>query len=283
MNNIKITSQDVKKLRELTAASMADCKNALIEAGGDLEQAIVVLQKKELKFSAPRQENELKYGAAVTSISQNYGIGVALLLVCETNFVAAKANFIELAKTIAKIALEHQIKNIDKLMYEKIDNVIIKVKIDELINEVGENIRIIGLSLLEADYVCSYIHKVGEEHKAASLIALNIKKEAISDTDKELAHKIAMQIVSMKPLVAKREQVPLDMVKQEMEIILDNLSKENKPQNITDLVKKDKLDKFYKNVCLVEQPYLFDEKQNVETILANSNLECIQIARFEIG
>lgn len=280
----KVSAADVKKLRDLTAAGMMDCQKALIEAQGDFETAITILRKKGLKVSASRQDNELNHGAAITVLSPDHKIGVALLLGCETDFVAINKDFIALAKQVAQIALNHKIDQIDQLLAANFEgNLSVQEKLTEQMGRVGENIKVLQLALLQADYVHAYVHLSGEEHKVATLVAIQIAGgSSITEAQKEAAHKIALQATSMKPLVAQRTQVAQDILDRELEVIKDKLSKENKPEKMMESITKGMIEKFYKEVVLNEQAFLFDDKQTVANFLNTNGLVCIEMARLSL-
>ena len=279
----KVNASDVKKLRDQTAAGMMDCQKALIEAEGDFEKAIVILRKKGMKISASRQDNELNHGAAISLISHDKKWGIALLLGCETDFVAINKDFITLAKTLAQLALDQKITTVEALLAASFDaSLSVQEKITEQMGRVGENIKVVQLVLVNADYVHPYMHLSGEEYKVATLVGFQLKETALNDLQKEAAHNVALQTASMKPVVALREQVAQDLITRELEIIKDKLTKENKPEKMMESISKGMMEKFYKEIVLSEQAFLFDDKVSVAAFLEKNGLACVAMARLSL-
>lgn len=196
---MSVDAKLVKTLREMTGAGMLECKSALEEAGGDLEQAVEILRKKGVAKAAKKAGRETKEGLIHSYIHAGGRIGVLLELNCETDFVARNQLF------------------------------------------------------------------------------------------KELANEIALQIAAMKPQYVKREDVPREVVEKEGEIAREAAIAEGKPAHIAEKIAEGKLEKFYKEVCLYEQPYIKDDKKTVEDLIKEyiakigENIQVRRFVRFELG
>jgi elongation factor Ts len=186
MGNIK--AADVAKLRQQTGAGMMDCKNALVEANGDFEQAVSILRKKGQKIAAKRADRATNEGVSTVSINNEKTIGVAIVLACETDFVAKNDSFKELANQFANIALNCNDKE-SFLQADFGEGLSVNEKLIEQTGVIGEKIEITEFEKIEGDYVGSYIHGV----KIAVLVGLS---NTVNDAE-ELSKDVAMQVASM--------------------------------------------------------------------------------------
>ena len=183
----EIKAADVAKLRKQTGAGMMDCKKALVEANGDFDEAISVLRKKGQKVAAKRADREASEGVATTKINDEKNSGVAIVLACETDFVAKNDSFKELANDFANIALKYNDK--DSFLSADFGGMTVAEKLIEQTGVIGEKIEISAFERVDAKYVGSYTHGV----KIAVLVGL----DNIVDNIEELSKDIAMQVASM--------------------------------------------------------------------------------------
>ena len=153
-----IKAADVAKLRKQTGAGMMDCKKALVEANGDFDEAISVLRKKGQKVAAKRADREASEGVATTKINSDKTSGVAIVLACETDFVAKNDSFKELASDFANIALNHNDK--ESFLSADFGGMLVAEKLIEQTGVIGEKIEISGFERVDANYVGSYTHGV---------------------------------------------------------------------------------------------------------------------------
>ena len=186
-NTVKISAADVKKLREATGAGMMDCKKALVEAEGNFEKAIEVLRKKGQKVAAKRADRDSSEGVAITNINENNTVGVAIVLACETDFVAKNDTYKALAEEFVNIAINHSSK--EDFLAADFGGMTVAEKLIEQTGVIGEKIDITAFERIEAPYVGAYTH-IG---KIAAIVGLN---SAIEKAD-VLTKDIAMQVASM--------------------------------------------------------------------------------------
>lgn len=186
-----ITAADVKKLREATGAGMMDCKKALVEAEGNFDKAIEVLRKKGQKVAAKRADRESSEGVAITKINDDNTAGVAIVLACETDFVAKNDSFKELASQFVNIAFNHT--NKEDFLAADFGGITVAEKLIEQTGVIGEKIDITAFERVEAPFVGSYTHG----GKIAAIVGLTT---AVDNAD-VLTKDLAMQIASMLSLI----------------------------------------------------------------------------------
>jgi len=298
----EIKAVDVAKLRKQTGAGMMDCKKALVEAAGDFDSAIEILRKKGQKVAANRADRDASEGVAITKISDDKKAGVAIVLACETDFVAKNESFKELAKRFAEIALLHQDK--DSFMLADFDGMTVSDKLIEQTGVIGEKLDISAFERIEAEYVGSYTHGV----KIAVLVGL----DQVVDKSDILSKDIAMQVASMgattlsykdfdNQYVASETEARIAVIEKEnielarlgktlknvpkyisMAQITDEvialaksdiesqLESEGKPQHIWDKIVPGKMERFISDnttldqeQCLLDQDFIKDEKKSV--------------------
>ncbi len=246
----EIKAADVAKLRKQTGAGMMDCKKALVEASGDFEAAIEVLRKKGQKVAANRADREATEGVAITKINADNTTGVAIVLACETDFVAKNDSFKELASQFVDIALNH--KDINSFMAADFDGMSVEEKLVEQTGVIGEKLAISAFERVEANYVGSYTHGV----KIAVLVGLN---NAVDSAD-VLAKDLAMQVASMGATTLSYKDFDIDFVASETEARIAAIEKDN--------IELGRLGKTLKNV-----PQFISMAQLTDEVLANAKSE----------
>ena len=182
-----ITAAEVNKLRQTTGAGMMDCKNALVEAGGNMEEAISILRKKGQKIAEKRADRDSSEGVATAKVNSDNTKGVAISLNCETDFVAKNDSFVEMANKMAEVALNTSSK--DEFLAADFGGMTVAEKLIEQTGVIGEKIEIGGFEILEAPFVGSYVHG----NKIAALTGLS---KAVNNAE-ELAKDVSMQVASM--------------------------------------------------------------------------------------
>ncbi len=275
---VKISAADVKKLRDTTGAGMMDCKKALIEAGGDFDEAIAILRKKGQKLSAKRADRHAKEGVVIAHVNANNNKGVIVKLSCETDFVAKNQDFVDLAQAIADMALNHFPDTKDELLGMDFGGITLQEKITEQIGVIGEKVELADYKKLEAEAVAPYIHM---GNKAAVLVGLNIESaEAIA-----AGKNVAMQVAAMRPVAVNKDQVDSSVVEKEIEIGKEQARQEGKPEAMLEKIAMGKLNKFFKENTLLSQAYVRDSKQSVENYLksVNPDLTVTDFRHVELG
>ncbi len=276
----------ISKLREMTGAGIKDCNNALKEANNDIEQAVKILREKGIASAVKRADRSAKQGTVVARISADKKTGVLVEVNCETDFVAKTDNFKKLANDIA-VHVEKSSSQ-DNILEQKYDATqTVKDLITNAIATIGENIVLKrAVKFTSTGIISSYIH--GEFGTLGVLVNFECSEDiAKSEKFQNLTKEIAMQIAAVSPLYVNRTQVPQEELAKEKEIYVKQLQEEGKPANIIEKIVVGKLDKYYSQVCLIEQPYMRDTtgKQKVQEIIdqAGKGITVKEFARFKIG
>ena len=246
----KIQAADVAKLRRQTGAGMMDCKKALIEANGDFDNAITILRKKGQKVAAQRADRETSQGIAVVKINESMNSGVAIVLACETDFVAKNDSFKELANSFAAIALN--CANKESFLNADFDGMTVAEKLIEQTGVIGEKLDISSFEKLDAPYVGSYTHGL----KIAVLVGLS-KSFDKSDV---LAKDLSMQVASMGATTLSYKDFTTDFLKSETDARIAVIEKEN--------IELERLGKTLKNV-----PKYISMSQLTSEVLSNAEEE----------
>ena len=318
-----IKAADVATLRKQTGAGMMDCKNALVEANGDFDAAIGVLRKKGQKVAAKRADRDASEGIAITKTNTDNTAGVAIVLACETDFVAINASFKELANQFVDIALNHADK--DAFLAADFGGMTVADKLTEQTGVIGEKIEISGFERVEAAYVGTYTHG----SKIAVLVGLNNSVENAEILSKDLA----MQVASMGASTLSYKDFDLTFVASETEAriaviekdnielgrlgktlktvpqyismsqlndevmaqakanIQDQLKAEGKPEKIWDKIVPGKIERFISDnttldqeQCLLDQNFIKEENKNVaEYIKSYGDVSVSDFKRVALG
>jgi elongation factor Ts len=265
-----ITASQVNDLRKKTGAGMMDCKKALVEADGDMEQAIDFLRKKGQKVAAKRGDNEAKEGLIFAESNGN--AGYIIQLNCETDFVAKNDAFVKMATDLADLALNVSSK--EELLKLDYNGITVEEKLTEQTGVIGEKIEIGNFRTLEAAFVGSYIHA---GNKIGVLTGLSKSAEGAEEVAKE----VAMQVAAMNPVALNESGVDTATIESETEIAKDQLRKEGKPENMLDKIVKGKIQRFFKDNTLVHQAFIKDSKISVAEHVQTSLGKDVEITAFE--
>ena len=273
-----ITAADVKRLREQTGAGMMDCKNALAEADGNFELAIENLRKKGVKDAGKRADRTAGNGL-VTAELDGTSAGVLVELNCETDFVAKNEQFQELAAKIAKAALANKVADrLALLTVEAADGKSVELLIEEASASIKEKIELGRYARLDGGYVTTYLHRSDRDlpPTLGVLVQLDAANEGV-------AKDLAQQIAAMRPQYTKREDVPADVVEKERRIFEQITRDEGKPEQAIPKIVEGRVGGFYKDVVLVEQPFVKDNKQTIAQVLKAGGVDVQGFARFQVG
>jgi len=247
----KITTEQVKELRDATGVSVMQCKNALEEAGGDMEKALIILKKTSSNIAMKKAERNAKDGIVVVRQKENYGL--ILTLHSETDFVAKNEDFINLANSLADLAINDGIDKMRETSSEMINTVIQKV---------GEKIEIGKIEEIEGAILNSYVHN----NKTAVMVALNKGTE-------ELAKDIAMHIAAMKPVYVKKEDIKEEDKTKVIEVFQKEVEETGKDEEIKKKMLEGKINTFFKEQTLMEQMFIKDQGISIEKLLLNNGAE----------
>ena len=271
----KITAAEVNNLRKTTGAGMMDCKNALVEAEGNIEKAIEILRKKGQKVAAKRADRDSSEGAVIANVSNDKTTGVIVSLNCETDFVAKNEKFVNFAKELAQIALDHN--SLDSFLGASFNGMSVSEKLIEQTGVIGEKIVIGGFKVLQAPFVGSYIHA---GNKIATLVGLSANVENAEVAAKD----VAMQAAAMNPIALNEDGVDASIIEKEIEIAKDQLRTEGKPEAMLDNIAKGKLKRFFKDNTLVNQAFIKDSKLSVADYLKTyGNVAVTAFERVALG
>jgi len=266
------SASDVKKLRELTSAGMMDCKKALDETDGDLEKAIEVLRIKLGKKAGERAESrEATAGLVATS-------GGALVeLNCETDFVAKNDDFVATAQKIADAADAAKAGDAETLKAVSLGDSTVGEVVANMAMTIGEKIELGRVAYFDGPSVV-YMHK-----RAADLPpAVGVLVEYDGD-NVEAARSAAMQVAAMRPKYLTRDEVPAEVVAKEREIAEATSREEGKPEQAIAKITEGRLNGFFKDVVLLEQPSVTENKKSVKAVLDEAGVTLRRFARFEVG
>ena len=283
-----VTSAMVKELRERTSAGMMDCKKALVESDGDMEKAIEWLREKGLSQAAKKASRIAAEGVVAQYISEDGTVGVIVEVNCETDFVANTDNFVNFCNNVAKHIAKANPADVDTLLTQAFVDDASKT-VSDLVSEatvaIGEKISIRRFARYETTGVVStYIHMGG---KVGVLVEVSTDKQ--DDEIKVFAHDLALQIAAAKPEAVRREEVDAAKLEKEKEILRAQAINEGKPEKIVDRMVEGRIEKYYKEVCLLEQPFVKDGDKSIKGLMAEvakatgANLDVVRFARFERG
>lgn len=273
-----ISAQDVKRLREVTGVGMMDCKKALEEANGDFEAAIDLLRKKGQKVAAKRADREAKEGLIVTAVSSDGKRGAIAEVNCETDFVARNDDFAAFASDVVEIVLRENPADLEALgAVAYTDGRTLSQAVTDLTGKIGEKIDVRRFRILEATdgTVVSYIHPGS---RLGVLVEVKGSQELA-----EVGRDVAMQVAALNPIAAFREDVPQEIQNKELEIGREAARNEGKPDNIVDRIAQGKLERYFKDNVLVEQPFVKDASVTVQDMLKSRGAEVKRFVRFALG
>ena len=274
-----ITATEVNNLRKMTGAGMMDCKEALVQSNGDVQQAIDFLRKKGQKVANKRSERAANEGIVLAKVSADSKRAAMIMFNCETDFVAKNQEFVTLANLISDKAINETPQNLDALNALTIDGRSIADKITDLIGIIGEKITLSQYEFVEGEISFAYNH---QGNRLGSIVSLN--KKDISGVE-EIGKEIAMQVAAMSPVAIASILTTTFWDKREIEIGKDQARQEGKPENIIEKIAIGKLEKFYKESTLMNQQFIKDNQKSVKQYIQEKNKELVvkRFTRFMLG
>lgn len=285
------TSQDVMKLREQTGVGMMDCKKALVATDGNFEEAVKYLREKGMASAAKKASRVAAEGLVKCVVADDKKSGVAVEINCETDFVARSDQFIELIGHIANHLLQSDAKTVEEVLAEPYcgdTSKTVSVLIAEATASIGEKIslrRFTKYVLDKSGVVASYIHMGG---KIGVLCSIAFDKTDSAEL-KELAANVCMQIAASKPQVISIADVDSAQLDSEREILTAQAKNEGKPEAVIAKMVEGRINKYYKEVCLLEQEYVRDSALSVKKVIADcaksigADITVQQFVRYEMG
>ena len=268
----EITAALVKELREKTGAGMMDCKKALTETAGNLEEAIDYLRKKGLSAAAKKSDRIAAEG--VVAEYSNDGVGVIVEVNSETDFVAKNADFLAFTKEIAETIANSNPADVAALLQVVAPNgKTVSENLNEKIATIGEKLDIRRFERAEGGVIGTYIHAGGK-------IGVVVKLEGGCV---ELAKDICLHVAASNPKYLDSSSVDPEYVAKEEEIFAAKLAEQGKPANMIPNIVKGQVAKLLKEVCLVNQPFVKDPDTTIEQLVASKGAKVISYARFQLG
>lgn len=268
------SAADVAKLRSLTGAGMMDCKKALDEANGDMEKAAEILRKKGIVKAAKRTDKIAAEGTTQVKVDGNAAVVVEVN--SETDFVSGSPDFKDMAAKFTDALLQNKPANLEAAMAVKVGDETLQDVLNNLTAKIGEKISLRRFAVVEktdADTFGAYSHLGG---KISVLVLLK------NSTDAALATDIAMHAAASNPKYVSRDQVPAEAVEKEKEIYTEQLKQQGKPEAAIANILKGKLDKFYSEICLLEQAFIKDEEKTIQQLLP-AGVTVATMVRYELG
>jgi len=277
----EFTAKMVMELREQTGAGMMDAKKALTEADGDMEKARDILRAKGQASAAKRAGRAAAEGIVAVASDAD---GTSLIeLNSETDFVARNEDFKKLAHEIAAVAAKHPGDDAGALMDEKAsDGATIRQKIDAAVGKIGENLvfrRKVRFDTGPNRVIASYVHTV--TNKIGVLVEL--QGDPNNAAHQELAKSIAMHVAASRPQYLKRDEVPADVVEREKAVLAEKTRNEGKPEAAIPKIVEGRVNKFFEDVCLVDQPFVREPSKKVGQLASEAGAEVRRFALFQVG
>ena len=272
-----ISAKDVKKLREMTGVGMMDCKKALVEADGDFDDAVELLRKKGQKVAAKRADRDATEGVIATAASDDGATAVIVEVNSETDFVARNDDFTGYADKIARLILKEKPADLDALNALDFEGGrTVGDSQTDMTGKIGEKISVRRFAVVEADgKVVEYVHPGAQ---------LGVLVETAGDGDADTAGRdVAMQVAALNPMATTRDDVDEETKQKELEIGREQARAEGKPDHILDRIATGKLERYYKDNVLVEQPFVKDSSMTVKEMLEQKNVEVKRFVRFALG
>jgi elongation factor Ts len=275
---MSISAKDVKRLRDMTGVGMMDCKKALAEADGDFDKAVEFLRKQGQKVAAKRADREANEGLIVVSATDDANTAAMVEVNCETDFVARNDDFAAFAKKMADIVLQNRPDDLEAFRNtEYKDGRTIAESLTDMTGKIGEKIDVRRFAILQAQQgsIISYIHPGSR---------LGVLVEVSGDGQlQEVGTDVAMQTAALNPVAVRREEVPQEIQEKEMDIARDAARNEGKPENIIDRIAQGKLDRYFKDHVLLEQPFVKDSSTSVGDMVRNAGVDVHRFVRFSLG
>ena len=256
----KITTELVKELRDATGISVMQCKKALEEADGDMNKALAILKKTSSEIALKKSERQLNSGSVMIKSENNKSTLVALL--CETDFVSKNQDFVDL---LQKLTDKTASEGVEKMKSEAKD------LIDPIIQKTGENIQLGDAYVVEGNVLGNYVHN----NKIAIIVSLE-------GGNSELARDIAMHIAAMKPEYISSDEITEETKKTMQEVFEKEVEKIDKPEEIKKKMLEGKINTYFKEKTLTEQPFIKNPEESIGKLLEKNKAKIKEVKRYSI-
>ena len=269
-----ISANLVKDLREQTGAGMMDCKKALTECDGDLEKAVDWLREKGIAKSAKKESRIAAEGLAKIFVKDNRAVMIEIN--AETDFVSKNDEFKELLDTVGNTILDSKVNTLEDALKLPVEDGTIADLMVAKTAKIGEKLDFRRLEVVEKkdnENFGAYSHMGGK------ITVITV----IEGANEEVAKDVAMQAAAMGPKYVFKEDVPEDEIEREREVLKEQAMNEGKPADIAEKMVEGRIKKYYKEICLAEQPFIKDDSVSVSKYVTNNGGELITMVRFEVG
>jgi len=261
---MSFTTADVVKLRKVSGAGMMDCKNALKDAEGDFEKALEIIREKGKLIANKRADRDAAEGVALAKVTADAKFGAIVVLNCETDFVAKNESYVAFATRILDAALENKVESLEALKALELDGKTIEVLVTEQTGVTGEKLALSYFKSFSDEAVVPYIHP---GNKLATMVSFN------KTTDEQVGKDVAMQIAAMAPVAIDEASIPQSEIDKELEFAKEKYRKEGKPEAMLEKIAQGSLNKWYKDVTLLNQIYVKDGKISIKAFLKQTDAD----------
>jgi elongation factor Ts len=278
----EISAAQVKELREQTGAGMMDCKKALAEASGDSSRAAAILRERGIAKASKRAGRAGSEGRVVARVSDDGKTGALVELNCETDFVAKTDAFTALGDVLAKAVCDLGPTSVDALLDAKVGGETLRDAVSAAVTKLGEDLavrRLGRLQSLASGFVAAYVHAGG---KIGTLVALESPNPGKPEV-RALAHNVCMHVAATSPASLSRDELPKSVVDAERSILTKQALAEGKPENIVEKMIEGRLNKFFKEVVLLEQGLVMDPDKTVGKAAQEAGAKIAAFRRFQLG
>ncbi|MGM0507912.1 MAG: translation elongation factor Ts [Fusobacteriota bacterium] len=273
-----VTAKLIKELRGKTGAGMLNCKKALVETDGNIDEAMEYLRKKGIASADKKSGRVAAEGIILDAVSEDKKKGVILEFNSETDFVAKEKSFTEFVQKVADHILENDFETVEELEASEMGDKTVELQVKELIAKIGENLNIRRFKKVEAEdgFVSTYIHLGGK------IGVIMETKGEVTDDNEVVAKDVAMHVAAMSPKFLDKDNVDPKEVEKEKELYKEEMRNSGKPEHILDKIVEGKMKKYYSENCLLEQEFVKDSDLTVSEYI-DGKVDIINYTKFTLG
>lgn len=287
---MSITPQMIKELRDETGAGFMDCKQALEQAGGDMEEARKILRQKGAVIATKRAGKEVNQGVIAGKVSADGRTGVLIDLRCETDFVARNEEFLalaeELLQAVEAFGQEGQLETLLQQPAPSDPSLTLEKRIELVMGKTGERIALQNYAIAHVPEGANGVVDVYIHHNKMVGVMVVLTGSADADTLRQLAHEVAIQIAWSTPTYISKDEIPQEEIQKELEIEKQRALNEGKPEQVAENIARGRVQKGYiQKVALLEQPYYRDESKTIGALLKEKGADITvqRFVRLEVG
>ena len=270
-----VSASDVKTLRDMTSAGYGDCRKALVEANGNIDEAVKILRTQGRAKAEKKQGRVTSEGVVQFAISDDKKAWAFVEVNCETDFVAREATFVDFVQAILETVLKTKATSLNALENERVQGfATLEAARENLVLKVGENVQIARVSYHD----CAHGFAFGYQHSAKLAVVV-----AMNQDDAQLGKEVAIHIAAMQPIAVKSDDLPQELLASERAIYEAQLEHSGKPKDIKDKIIEGKMRKFSAGMCLYGQDYVKDPSLTVEKFLQANKVGVEAFERFSLG